>query len=82
MTQNNGNAYNGKYKTLAVGWLKQHQTKGEYISAVANGKNAEVKLLAELPDGTTVAVNSFAVFFTESKKNEKQPDVRFVATIE
>lgn len=79
---NNNNNTNSKYKTIAVGWLKQHSTKGEYISAVANGTKAELELQAKLPDGTIIPLNSFAVFFTENKKSEKAPDVRFVATVE
>jgi hypothetical protein len=74
---------NGKkeYLTFAAGWLKDGKN-GQYISATANGKQAKVKLLAQLEDGSTVSLNSFAVFFATEKDNEKSPDARFVFTRE
>lgn len=74
---------NGKkeYLTFAAGWLKDGKS-GQYISATANGKLAKVKLLAQLEDGSTIPLNSFAVFFATEKDNEKSPDARFVFTRE
>lgn len=66
------------YHTIASGWLKEGQ-KGQYISASVDKK---VKLNVELEDGTQVPLTSFAVFFSEEKKNEKAPDVRFVFSTE
>lgn len=68
-----------QYLTFASGWLKDGKN-GQYISATANGAKAKVKLLAQLEDGSTVAINSFAVFFASEKDNEKSPDARFVFT--
>ena len=73
---------NGKkvFHTFAAGWLRKGRDGSEYISAVANGAKSKVKLTATLEDGTEVPVNSFAVFFADSKEKEESPDVRFVFT--
>jgi len=65
------------YYTFASGWLKDGKN-GQYISATANGAKSKVKLFAQLEDGSTVPLNSFAVFFATEKDNEKSPDARFV----
>ena len=70
-----------KYHQFASGWLKT-SPKGQYISGVANGEKAKIKLFVELENGETVPVNSFAVFFAETKEHDKQPDARFVFTTE
>lgn len=70
-----------KYHEIAVGWIKQG-TKGEFVSASANGKNSKVKLFVELEGGETLPVNSFAMFQNERKEKETHPDVKFVFTTE
>lgn len=67
------------YHTFASGWLKDGKN-GQYISAAANGPKSKVKLFAQLEDGSTVPLDSFAVFFATEKDNEKSPDARFVFT--
>lgn len=80
MSNGNNNNYGKKqYLTFAAGWLKDGKN-GQYISATANGKQAKVKLLAQLEDGSTISLDSFAVFFATEKDNEKSPDARFVFT--
>lgn len=71
-----------KSKQIGVGWLKETKAGKQYISARANGKLQKIKLLAEMEDGSTVPVNSFAVLFNEEKPSENAPDVRFVFTPE
>lgn len=68
-----------QYHTFASGWLKDGKN-GQYISATANGARSKVKLMAQLEDGTTVSLDSFAVFFATEKDNDKSPDARFVFT--
>ncbi len=76
---NNGGKKN--YLTFAAGWLKQGKA-GQYISASANGPKDKIKLFAQLEDGSTVPLNSFAVFFATEKSKETAPDARFVFTQE
>lgn len=73
---------NKKYYQIAVGWLKQGKDGSEYVSASANGKSTKVKLLAQLENGQTVEVNSFAMFFNKNKKKDSHPDVQFSFTTE
>lgn len=75
----NNNYAKKQYLTFASGWLKDGKN-GQYISATANGSKAKVKLFAQLEDGSTVALDNFAVFFAGEKENEKAPDARFVFT--
>lgn len=75
-----------RYVEVAVGWLKQSQTKGEYVSAVIakgnpkTGKPGVAKLTLELDSGEVLNITNFAMFFNENKKSEKGPDVQFVLT--
>ena len=77
-----------KYHEIAVGWLKQSATKGEYVSAVTakgnpkNGKPAVSKFTIEFDNGEKLDITNFAMFFNENKKSEKAPDVQFVVTTE
>lgn len=71
-----------KYHQFAVGWLKKSKDGGEYVSASANGKTMKVKLLAQLENGETVEVSSFAMFFNKNKNKESHPDVQFSFTTE
>jgi hypothetical protein len=77
-----------KYHEIAVGWLKQSKTKGEYVSAVTakgnekNGKPGVKSFIIEFDNGETLNINNFAMFFNENKKSEKAPDVQFVVTTE
>ena len=77
-----------KYTEFAIGWLKQSEKKGEYVSAVTSRGNPKVgkpgvsKIIIELDNGETVEATSFAMFFNENKKSEKAPDVQFVVTTE
>ena len=71
-----------KYNQFAVGWLKDKEDGTQYISASANGKLQKIKLIAQLEDGTSTPINSFAVFFNKEKANEKAPDVQFVFSTE
>lgn len=77
-----------RYNELAVGWLKQSQTKGEYVSAVVakgnpkNGKPGVSKITVQMDNGEVHEINGFAMFFNENKKSDKAPDVQFVFTTE
>jgi len=77
-----------KYTEIAVGWLKQSATKGEYVSAVMakgnpkSGKPGVAKITVEMDNGETMDVTGFAMFFNENKKSEKAPDVQFVISTE
>lgn len=71
-----------KYHTFAVGWTKTHQSRGDFLSCSANGKGQKVKLMAELENGETVMISSFAAFFNDDKPSDKAPDVQFVFTTE
>lgn len=77
-----------KYTEFAVGWLKQSDKKGEYVSAVlAKGNPAKnrpgiKKLTLELDNGQVSEVTNFAMFFNEKKLSDKAPDVQFVFTTE
>lgn len=72
-----------QYYKFAVGWLKEKDGR-QYISGSANKDAEEPKLLAELPDGTIIPVNSFFMNFNEFKgqKPKNAPDVKFVFTVE
>lgn len=76
-----------KYFEIAVGWLKQSEKKGEYVSAIPakgnpkTGKPAVTKITAEFDNGEVIQVDSFAMFFNENKKSDKAPDVQFVVTL-
>lgn len=73
-----------KFTEIAVGWLKQSKNKGEYVSAILakgnpkNGKPGVAKITVEMDNGETHEIKGFAMFFNESKKSEKAPDVQFV----
>jgi uncharacterized protein (DUF736 family) len=73
-----------KWFNFASGWVKKSQGGSEYISAVANGEKATIKLFAELEDGSKHALDSFVVMFNDvaQKKHEKSPDVRFSFTVD
>ena len=73
-----------KWFNFASGWVKKSQNGSEYISAVANGEKANIKLYAELEDGSRKPLDSFVVMFNDpsQKKHEKSPDVRFSFTVE
>lgn len=70
-----------QYLTFASGWLKYGKA-GQYISVVANNNKSNIKLFAQLEDGTILALDNFAVFFNTNKDNSKAPDARFVFTQE
>lgn len=78
----NGNNGTRKSAQIGVGWLKNTRDGRQFISARSNGASQKVKLFAQMEDGSTVPVNTFAVFFNEQKPNEKAPDVQFVFTPE
>ena len=68
-----------KYHTFAVGWQKEHNTKGPFLSCSPSGnKEGKIKLKAELSDGRTVDIDSFVVWFNNEKPSEKFPDAQFV----
>jgi hypothetical protein len=75
-----------KFTEIAVGWLKQSQNKGEYVSAVlakgnpSKGKPGVSKLVVHLDNGETMDITGFAMFFNESKKSDKAPDVQFIVS--
>ena len=75
-----------RYIEIAVGWLKQSKTKGEYVSAITakgnpkNGKPGVAKVTVEMDNGEVLNVTNFAMFFNENKKSEKGPDVQFVVS--
>lgn len=77
-----------KYNEFAVGWLKQSQNKGEYVSATIakgnpkNGKPGVAKIVVEMDNGDVTEITGFAMFFNENKKSEKAPDVQFVFSTE
>lgn len=77
-----------KYVEFAVGWLKNSEKKGEYVSAVlAKGNPAKNRpgiksLTVELDNGETMKVTNFAMFFNENKVSDKAPDVQFTFTTE
>jgi hypothetical protein len=74
-----------KYHKFAVGWLKENENKGQYVSAVLSrsksSKNA-IKLIAEFADGRQMELTNFAMFFNENKNSENSPDVQFVFNTE
>lgn len=78
----------GKYNEMAVGWLKQSDKRGEYVSAVVakgnpkSGKPGVSKITVEMDNGEVHEINGFAMFFNENKKSEKAPDVQFVFSSE
>lgn len=73
-----------KYVEFSVGWLRQSKNKGEYVSAILakgnpkNGKPGVAKITVELDNGEVIDMKGFAMFFNESKKSDKGPDVQFV----
>lgn len=75
---------NVKFIEFSVGWLKQSEKKGEYISAnlakgnPAKGKPGVTKMTVELDNGETIDVSNFLVYFNDNKISEKAPDVQFV----
>ena len=77
-----------KYNEFAVGWLKQSQNKGEYVSAIMakgnpkTGKAGVAKITVTMDNGEVNEITGFAMFFNESKKSEKAPDVQFVFSTE
>lgn len=77
-----------KYVEVAVGWLKQSKSKGEYVSAVIakgnpkSGKPGVSKITVEMDNGEVTEINGFAMFFNENKKSDKAPDVQFVITVD
>ena len=77
-----------KYHEIAVGWLKQSEKRGEYVSAIASKGNPKSnrpgvnKITVTYDNGQEIEFTSFAMFFNDNKKSEKAPDVSFVATTE
>lgn len=78
---------NNKYYEIAVGWLRQSEKRGEYVSAIAAKGNPKTnkpsvsKITISYDNGESIDITSFAMFFNENKKHEKAPDVQFVATV-
>lgn len=69
-----------KSLTFANGWVKTSKQGTEYISVSSNPEKsypAGIKLLAELPDGRTVQLNNFQMYWNTEKRSENSPDVRF-----
>lgn len=77
-----------RYNEMAVGWLKQSEKRGEYVSAVVakgnpkTGKPGVSKITVEMDNGQTHDISGFAMFFNDNKKSDKAPDVQFVFTTE
>lgn len=77
-----------KFNEFAVGWLKQSKNKGEYVSAILakgnpkNGKPGVAKITVEMDNGEVSEIKGFAMFFNETKKSDKAPDVQFVFSTE
>lgn len=78
----------GKFNEFAVGWLKKSEKKGEYVSAILakgnpkNGKPGVSKITVEMDNGEVAEIKGFAMFFNETKKSDKAPDVQFVFSTE
>lgn len=77
-----------KFTEFGVGWLKQSDKKGEFVSAVlakgnpARNKPGVKKLTIEMDDGTVSEVTNFQMYFNENKQSEKAPDVQFIFVTE
>jgi len=75
MNQGNQN----KSLTFANGWVKTSKQGTEYISISSNPEKSYpqgIKLFAELPDGRTVALTNFQLYWNAEKRSENSPDVR------
>ena len=69
-----------KYLTIGSAWLKDG-AKGQYISGIGGNKQDGYRLVLKNDKGEELEVTTFAGFFNE-KKSERQPDLRFVMSIE
>lgn len=73
-----------QYFNFGVGWVRQDQNGGDYISCKANSEandKGNVKLQAVNENGQVVDIDSFVMFYNKKEK-DSHPDVRFTFSIE
>ena len=71
-----------QYYNFGAGWFKTKGDGEEYLSCSVGNKKNPIKLFAQLEDGSTIEITSFAAFKNKNKQNENHPDFQFTFSVD
>lgn len=71
-----------QYFNFGSGWFKTKGDGEEYLSCSVGNRKNPIKLFAQLEDGSSMEVTSFAAFTNKNKQSENHPDFQFTFSVD
>ena len=73
---------NKTYHNFGSGWFKTKGDGEEYLSCSVGNLKKPIKLFAQLEDGSSIEITSFAAFMNKNKNKDTHPDFQFTFSVD